>query len=94
MEEDFQELARKIMVTFSGMEVMRQLEEAFRYILDELNSNSVSLVDEIERIEKEFKNSLSKRKYKVIKFLSKCNGLEKREVWRKRLYIHRARSMC
>lgn len=34
------------------------------------------------------------RRYKVVKILSKCTGLEKREIWRMTRRSHLARSCC
>lgn len=34
------------------------------------------------------------RRYKVVKILSKCTGLEKREIWRMPRRSHLARSCC
>ena len=76
---------------------LMKLAEVVGRICCEVCKKLIGMVDDIrlafEEIQEDYDYPTS-RGYKVVKILSKCTGLEKREVWKMTRYTRLARSCC
>ena len=65
---------------------IRVFIEKFNEMLDELSFFFVLIQENLG-----YSNS---RRYKMVKILSKCTGIEKKSIWKMTRHIHFARSCC
>lgn len=78
-------------------EKLMELAEAVGKVCYEVCEKFNEVVDDIRLAFNEISEASGcpiSRRYKVVKILSKCTGLEKREIWRMTRRSHLARSCC
>lgn len=76
---------------------LMKLIEVVGRICCEVCKKLIGMVDDIKLAFEEIQENYdypTSRRYKVVKILSKCTGLEKREVWKMTRYTRLARSCC
>lgn len=74
-----------------------RLRDAFEEAACEFYKKFSEVVDNIRLVFNEISEAFScqtSRRYKAVKILSKCTGLEKREIWKMTRRSHLARSCC
>lgn len=78
-------------------EKLMELAETVGKVCYEVCKKFKEVVDDIRLAFEEIRENYdypTSRRYKVVKILSKCTGLEKREIWRMTRRSHLARSCC
>lgn len=77
----------------SLMEFAKKISRAISVLCEKFSEAVDNVRFSIEEIREGYDYPTSRR-YKVVKILSKCTGLEKREVWKMTRRTHLARSYC
>lgn len=78
-------------------EKLLKLAEAIGKVCYEFCKKFNEAIDDIRLAFEEIRENYdypTTRRYKVVKILSKCTGLEKKEVWKMTRYTRLARSCC
>ncbi|MFR1834232.1 MAG: hypothetical protein ACLSX5_13910 [Lachnospiraceae bacterium] len=76
---------------------LMKLAKAIEKICCEVCKKFNEAIDDIRLLFEEVREGCEypvSRRYKVVKILSKCTGLEKKEVWKMMCHIRLARSCC
>lgn len=75
------------------MELAEKISKAISVLCEKFSEVADNVRLAFEEIRENYDYPTSRR-YKVVKILSKCTGLEKREVWKITRRTHLARSCC
>jgi len=84
-------------VIYYAWDELLRLVDVFAEVAREFCEKFIEAVDNIRLAFNEISEAFGcpiSRRYKVVKILSKCTGLEKREIWRMTRRSHLARSCC
>lgn len=90
-KRDFRKIVSQVWEIF--MELAEKARRAINILCEKISEAADNVRLALEEIRENYDYSTSRR-YKVVKILSKCTGLEKREVWKMTRRIHLARSCC